>query len=376
MTRTVQVQGEHRVLHMAMELSGQSWKLGFCDGGPKMREKTVPAGAFTTLLSAVSWAKERLGLPQDCPVHSCYEAGRDGFWIHRELQTLGIDNVVIDPASVEVDRRARRKKTDRIDVRKLLGHLVRHERGEQVWSVVRIPSESEEDARRPHRELIRLKKERTAHRNRLRSLLALHGVKIRLTKGGLAELEQVRRDGGRELPPALHRELLRERDRLAQVESQIAEVEKSQLAEALSRGDAVGAKITALLMLAGIGQVGALMLVYELFGWRVFRNGREVGALLGATPTPFQSGGLSREQGISKAGIGRLRALMVELSWQWLRYQQRSALSQWFNRKFARGGPRLRRIGIVALARRLTIALWRYVEHGQLPEGAVLKPGF
>lgn len=376
MSQLVQEQGEHGILYMAMELSGKWWKLGFSDGGPRLREKNVPSGALDIVRSEIARAKEKLGLPEDVVVRSCYEAGRDGFWIHRALAELGVDNVIIDPASVDVDRRARRRKTDRIDLRKLLGNLIRHWRGEAVWSVVQVPSEEEEDDRRPQRELHRLKKERTGHRNRMRSLLVLHGVQVKLSKEVLSDLQSLCNGRGEALPEQLVAELQREHSRLALVEQQLAELEKAQLHAALGRGDEVGAKITALLMLRGIGQVGATELVYELFGWREFKNRRQLGGLLGLTPTPHQSGTLSREQGISKAGHPGLRALLVELSWQWLRYQPDSSLSRWFESKFGHSSGRMRRVGIVALARRLAIALWRYVEKGELPEGATLKPAF
>jgi transposase len=361
---------------MAIELSSKWWKLGFSAGEPRMREKNVPSGALNVLREEILRAKQRFGLSPDAEVKSCYEAGRDGFWIHRALSAEGIANVVVDPASIEVDRRARRRKTDRIDVRMLLGNLIRHCRGEKVWSVVRVPSAEAEDERRPHRELQRLKKERTAHRNRLRSLLALHGVRAKLTKAVLSDLSSLRNGVGELLPPLLLAELGREGSRLSMLEEQIAELEKSQLSRALTRGDEVGAKITALMMLRGVGQVGANELVHELFGWRVFRNRRQLGGLLGLTPTPYTSGETSRDQGISKAGRKTLRALLVELSWQWLRHQPHSALSRWFEKRFGHGGKRMRRVGIVALARRLAIGLWRYVEKDELPAGALLKPAF
>ena len=375
MTRTAQHEAEHKVLLMAMELSGTTWKLGFGDGGPKQREKNVPAGAIDVLMTAIEWAKQRFKLPSDVEVHSCYEAGRDGFWLHRELVKRGVHNRVIDPASVEVNRRARRRKTDRIDVGLLLRQLTLDWRGEGSWSVVRVPSEQEEDARRPHRELRRLKKERQGHASRIQALLALHGVQLKVGKKLPTELAHVRRNDGSELPPSLREELLREAERLAVVDKQLAAVEKEQLRQSLSRGDVVGAKLEALLRLRGIGQVGATVLVYELFGWRVFSNPRQLGSLVGLAPTPFQSGGMSREQGISKSGLGPVRALLVELAWQWLRHQPGSDISRWFKKKFAHGNGRQRRIGIVALARRLLVALWRYVEQEQLPKGALLKPG-
>jgi transposase len=292
------------------------------------------------------------------------------------LKALGITNRVVDSASIEVNRRHRRAKTDKLDVRKLLEMLVRAERGERgVWRVVSVPSVEEEDRRRLHRELERIKKEEKQHRTRIRSLLKLQGVRPPMNPQGrgwgayLASLEAV-------LPPRAWSELVRESERLALVKSQRRALEGEQQ-EALEQGaneDAVVQQILALALLRGIGRGSAWQLVMEFFGWRQFKNRRQVAGCAGLDPTPYDSGESRREQGISKAGSKRVRWLMVELAWSWLRYQPGSALSQWFQARFGGGGKRQRRIGIVALARRLLVALWRYVDHGVLPEGAELKP--
>ena len=309
-------------------------------------------------------------LQAQAKVHSCYEAGRDGWWLHRWLLEQGIDNIVVDSASIEVNRHARRAKTDRLDGDKLLAMLLRHRAGERVWSVLHEPTPEDEDARRTHRELARLTQERTAHTNRIGSLLVLHNLRPRIIIGG--------RDWGRwwnnhfeQVPPALRAEIERESARLALVKQQVKALEAARRQEL---ADGKQPQVAHLSRLRAIGPKGAWILVKELFGWRRFANRREVAGCLGLAPTPYASGDSQIEQGISKAGNKRARALLVELAWSWLRLQPDSALSQWFNRRFATGGKRMRRVGIVALARRLAIALWRYLEHGEIPNGAVLKP--
>jgi transposase len=302
-------------------------------------------------------------------VHSCYEAGRDGFWLHRWLIDQGVDNIVVDSASIEVNRRARRAKTDRLDGDKLLAMLLRYAAGERrVWSVVRVPTPEQEDARRVHRELGRLVQERTAHISRIRALLVLHNLRVKYVGGRLWQRWWT--GHARELPPRVRAEIERESKRLSLVQEQICTIEAEQR-------QAVGAntepQVAGLAQLRGIGVGSGWVLAKELFGWRHFRNRREVAGCLGLAPSPYASGESQTEQGISKAGNRRVRNLMVELAWSWLRYQPQSELSQWFNRRFAGGGKRMRRIGIVALARRLAIALWRYLQDGLIPQGAQLK---
>nr|WP_255217863.1 IS110 family transposase [Paraburkholderia mimosarum] len=315
-------------------------------------------------------AKARCHLSADAPVYSCYEAGRDGFWLHRWLTEQGIVNLVVDSASIEVNRRARRAKTDRLDSDKLLSMLMRYHAGEQrVWAVARIPTPEQEDDRRLHRELERLRHERTAHTNRIRSLLVLHNLRVRNIGGRVwsRSWAQLRES----VAPGLRAEIERECERLELVRKQVRLLQTQQ--EQQVRSGAHPA-MTVLTQLAGIGTGSAWKLVQELFGWRKFRNRRELAGCLGLTPTPFASGTTEIEQGISKAGNRRCRWLLVELAWSWLRLQPGSQLSHWFNKHFAGTGKRLRRIGIVALARRLAIALWRLLEHGEIPAGARLKP--
>jgi transposase len=368
------LQGQHTTivgrLYVAFELGDKSWKLSLGDGVRAPSRCTVVAGDTAAVLTAIAKAKARCHLGTDAPVRSCYEAGRDGFWLHRWLSGQGVANLVVDPASIEVNRRARRAKTDRLDSDKLLSMLMRYHAGERrVWAVARIPTPEQEDERRVHRELGRLRQERTAHSNRIRSLLVLHNLRVEHI-GGRAWARWWAQQAG-QLLPGLRAEIEREFERLSLVAGQIRTLEALQARQVRSGAQPA---IAVLSRLAGIGTGSAWTLVKELFGWRQFHNRREVAGCLGLAPTPYASGTSEVEQGISKAGNKRARWLMVELAWSWLRFQPASQLSQWFKERFAGGGKRVRRIGIVALARRLSIALWRYLEHGEIPLGATLKP--
>jgi transposase len=357
-------------LYMAFELGEKNWKLSLGDGARGPSRHTVAAGDTAALLEYMSKAKARCGLAPRARVRSCYEAGRDGFWLHRWLIAQGIDNIVVDSASIEVNRRARRAKTDRLDADKLLSMLIRYHADEpRVWSVVRVPTAEEEDARRAHRELGRLGHERTAHSNRIRALLVLNNLRVKYVGGRLWQRWWTSHAG--ELGPGVRAEIERESERLLLVKKQMDSIEAAQR-QAVAAG--TEPQVTGLAQLRGIGITSGWVLAKEVFGWRRFRNRREVAGCLGLTPSPYASGESETEQGISKAGNRRVRTLMVELAWSWLRYQPKSELSQWFNRRFASGGKRMRRIGIVALARRLAIALWRYLEDGLIPNGAQLKP--
>jgi len=357
-------------LYVAFELGDRSWKLSLGDGVRAPSRCTVAAGDTTAVLIAIAKAKARCHLAINCPVRSCYEAGRDGFWLHRWLSDQSIVNLVVDPASIEVNRRARRAKTDRLDSDKLLSMLMRYYGGERrVWAIARIPTPEQEDERRVHRELGRLRQERTAHSNRIGSLLVLHNLRVERI-GGRTWAQWWAQQAG-QLLPGLRAEIEREFERLSLVARQIRTLEAQQ--ERQVRSGAQPA-IAVLSRLAGIGTGSAWTLVKELFGWRQFHNRREVAGCLGLAPTPYASGTSEVEQGISKAGNKRARWLMVELAWSWLRFQPASQLSQWFNERFAGGGKRVRRIGIVALARRLSIALWRYLEQGELRLKATLTP--
>lgn len=362
------------VLYMAMELSLNKWCIAF-GKGIKMRQVILDSNDKQGLCSEIQKAKEKFGLPEDAKVVSCYEAGRDGFWIHRWLESCGIENIVIDSSSIKVDRKSRRAKTDRLDASRMLRQLILHIRGEEKLQIARVPSEVEEDRRRIHRERERLVKERTGHTNRIKSLLILFGIKFknRGYKSWETYLNSVKDWKDESLPTDQKSELLREAKRLELVESQLKELETLRLERIETSDEEVYKKVRQLKQLKGIGDIGSWVFIMEWFGWRKFNNRREVGAAAGLVGMPYDSGESQREQGISKAGNYRIRTLATELAWAWLRYQPNSELSRWFNERFNQG-KRSRRVGIIALARRLLIALWRYLETGQMPAGAELKP--
>ena len=364
------------LLYVALELGNSKWKLAFSDGS-EIRYATVEAGDLELLQEGLSRAKKHFGMVEDVRVVSCYEAGRDGFWLHRYLLSSGIENVVVDSASIEVDRRKRRRKTDRLDAGRLVRMLMRYHGGEErLWSVVRVPSFEDEDARHLHRELEGLKKERTRHRNRIRGILIQQGLRVTnpSKRKFVEELDSLRTWDDRELPVDMKGRLVREYQRLRMVDDQIKALEKEKT-QRLSNPDTVKLrKVAQLRSLYGIGTVSSWAFVMEFFGWSEFRNRREIAALAGLAPTPYDSGGVVREQGISKAGSTRIRTLAIEIAWAWLRFQPQSKLSRWYMERVAGGGSRMRRIGIVAMARRLLIDLWRYLEHGVIPEGARLRP--
>jgi transposase len=364
-----------RVLYVAFELSNTTWKLA-CSDGNKLRHVTVTAGDLAQVQRAIIGAKRHFDMGDGIKAVSCYEAGRDGFWLHRYLHSCGIDNVVVDSASLEVNRRLRRAKTDRVDAGKLLSMLIRYHGGEkQLWRVVRVPSREDEDARHLHRELEALKRERTRYRNRIHGILIQQGLRVRnpSTKKLVKELDLMRTWDGQELPAEMKMRLIRVHERLRMVEDQISCLVKEKT-QRLKAETAKMEQVAQLLRLPGIGPVSSWTFVMEFFGWRRFRNRREVAALAGLTPTPYDSGKRLREQGISKAGNRRVRTLAIEIAWTWLRFQPQSKLSRWFLERFAGGGSRMRRIGIVALARRLLIDLWRFLEYGVIPEGAQVRP--
>ena len=364
------------VLYMALELSNTKWKVLFQSGAGRRREQTVPARDMAKLLAEIAAAKARLGLEADARVVSCYEAGRDGFWLHRALRANGIENIVVDAASIEVSRRAKHQKTDRLDLYKLMSLLLRWAAGEKVWSVVRVPDEAAEDDRRLSRTLGDLKNERQRHRSRMQSLLITEGIAVGMVGGKHWEerVRALRRWDGKPLGPELVECLLREGERLAFVELQLKAL-KARREQLVATAPSKTAEVTRrLARLGAIAKESSFLFATEFFAWRTFANRREVGAALGLTGTPYNSGDSTREQGISKAGNARMRPMMVEISWFWLRYQPESELTKWFNDRFAKGGTRVRKIGIVALARKLAVALWHYLEHDVVPAGASLKP--
>ena len=362
-------------LFVAFELSEKTWKLGFTTGhGQKPRERSMPARDHERVLDEIAKAKHRLGLGETIPVVSCYEAGRDGFWLHRFLQGHGITNHVVDSSAIEVSRRRRRAKSDGLDVRKLLSMLMRYESGERhVWQVVKVPSVEAEDQRHLHRDLETLKRERASTTTRIKGLLSSQGIRLTSLNKLPEQLDALRLWDGSPMPPGLRRRVLRVYAHHQFLSEQIAEVEAERRAQLQTSSDASIEQVRQLMLLKGMGINGAWLLVMEFFGWRAFKNRREVGGLAGLTPTPYQSGESAREQGITKSGNRHVRWITTQLAWGWVRFQPDSALSVWFRERFSGGGKRLRRIGIVAVARKLLIALWRFLETGVLPEGAVLK---
>ncbi len=360
------------VLYMAMELSNSKWKLGFSNG-QRMRRKSIDARDRRRLVSEVNLAKHKLGLAPEAPVKVCFEAGRDGHWIYHWLSTEGYEVFEIDSSSIEAPRGRKHVKTDRVDVEKLLDLLLRYCLGfRQAFRVVRVPSEEAEADQRLHREDEYLLSQRLRVSNRMKGLLVTQGiVDVPLKRGFLRWLEKVQRWDGSHLSSALKIELRRLYGQYELMDGQMTEVAQAYQQE-LHSDTVMGDKRRRLERLKGVGPKTSRVLSAEVFSWRVFRNGKQVGGMSGLTPTPSQSGDVNREQGISKAGNRRVRRVMIELAWLWLQWQPDSALSQWFERRFAHGGKRMRRIGIVALARKLLIALWRYVEWGEIPKGAVL----
>jgi transposase len=373
MTADLQVQAYESgaVLYMALELSNAKWRLAFGDGS-RQRQVGIAAGAIGELREQLGKVKAKWSLPEDTRVVSCYEAGRDGFWLHRQLAELGIDNQVVDAASIEVSRRARRAKTDRLDAQALLEKLMRYAHGERrVWRVVRVPDPQWEDLRQLHRERGQLLKDRTRARNRLIGKLVAQGIRLQPDKGFVQRLEEVRLFDGQAVPPHLKAGLVREWERLQVVEGQLRTVE-GEIQTLIKDHDAL-AGVRALMALPGVGWVGAWTLVLEIFGWREIANRRQLASLVGLVPSPYNSGSMARDQGISKAGNRRVRALLIQLAWLWLRYQPQSKHSRWFQERFGAGSKRQRRIGIVGLARRLVVDLWRFLESGLVPEGGRVK---
>jgi transposase len=366
------------ILHCALELSKKSWLLAIQFPDREQPSLYPIEGGNTEKLMAKlivardCWAKTSGALPV---ITLCYEVGYDAFWLARFLKARGIECLVIDPGSLQVNRRGRRVKTDRVDVKMLLRTLIAWCRGERhVWSLVRIPGVDEEDLRRSHRERSRLVRERTAHINRIKGLLfaqGIRGVNVKSKYKTLAVDQLVTGDGHR-LLPRLAGEIAREIQRLAMVQEQIAEIERER-DTAPTPCEATERKRHLLLQLKSIGPAISALLSREVY-YRQFANRRQVGSFLGLTPSPYSSGEEERCQGISRAGSGHVRAIMIKAAWLWIRHQPKSALSRWFVERTAGQSTRLRKIMIVAVARKLAIALWRYVEHGLVPQGAILNP--
>lgn len=370
---------EHATVYLAFELSKAKWKLGvLLPGSQRLSRYTIGGGDLVALAARLADMRKKAAAGgRPVRVLSCYEAGLDGHWLHRWLAGQRVVNHEIDPSSIEVNRRARRIKTDRIDLEKLMRAFLAYLRGEpRVCSIVHVPTVEDEDRKRRTRERERLLKERTAHTNRIKGLL--HGQGIRdvkpLDRSFIENLAGLRTGDGRPLPARLKEEIAREHERLRLTVRQIGEIEAKSHAELrAAQPGSPEARIMQLIDLKSIGPVGGQGLVNEVF-YRDFDNRRQVGSYFGLTGTPYDSGQRSREQGISKAGNRRARELAVELAWLWTVHQPDSALTRWFRERVGDLKGRIRRIAIVALARKLMVALWRYLTTGVIPVGAVLRP--
>jgi len=371
--------GHCGTVFVSIELSQSKWLVTLhSPDRDKISRQTVKGGDHVALLALIERICDRVErkLGDRPQVVSCYEAGYDGFWLHRLLLAAGITNYVFDPASIAVEQRHRRAKTDRIDGEVLLRTLMAYLRGEpRVVRIVRVPTEAEEDARRATRERDRLVKERTAHGNRIKALLRQKGMAIGKPCRGdwLSWLEEQRDWQGKSLPAAAFAEVKHEHERLMVVCRQIADLERA-MAEADRAAAAAGTvnNRVQLRRVKSLGPVFSAALSSEVF-YKDFRRGREVASYFGLAPSPWQSGGTNREQGISKAGNPRARQKAIELAWLWIRHQPESALTEWYRARTANASKRIKRIAIVALARKLVVALWRYLTTGLIPEGALVR---
>jgi transposase len=366
-------------IFVSMELSRSTWLITSLSpgGGEKMSKHSVPAGDVCTLLTRFSVLKQKAfaRTGKSFPIIVIQEAGLDGFWIHRVLQNEGIESHVVDPASIATSRRRRRAKTDRIDGEALLRTLLAYKRGEpRVCAMVKAPSPDEEDRRRLCRERKVLIAERVKHVNRIKGLLFSQGVSgyEPLRRDRRRRLDELRTGDGRPLPMHLKVQISRELDRLELLLEQIKAVEAERDALLAAQQVAAPGPVAMLLDIKGVGpEFAAILWLEGLF--RHFDNRRQIASYAGLAPTAWQSGSVDREQGVSKTGNPRLRTTLIQLAWLWLRHQPQSALALWFEERVRRNGGRLKKTTIVALARKLLVALWKYVTAGVVIEGAVMK---
>jgi transposase len=374
------IAGHSGTIFVAIELSRKDWLVTLhSPDRDRLSHHKVGVGDHEGLLALLDRVCERAAraLGSAPRVTSCYEAGYDGFWLHRRLQARGIESYVFDPASIAVEQRSRRAKSDRIDGEQLVRTLMAYCRGEpRVVRIVRVPSADQEDARRATRERDRLVGEQTQHTNRLKALLRLCGIAVGnpRRRDWLKWLAEQRDWQGQPVPPQMLAEIEREHARLMLVREQIAALEKpSAPAQTTPAAVEIGRRQEMLFRLKTLGPTFTPALTHEVF-YKDFTNGRQVGSYFGLAPSPWKSGGTDREQGISKAGNPRARQKAIELAWLWVRHQPDSALTQWFRERTAKASKRIKRIAIVALARKLMVALWRFITTGLVPTGAKLKP--
>jgi transposase len=365
-------------IYIAVELSLSSWLVAVrLPGTDKARLHRIDGGNATALLTLIKDIQTRAAtkLGRTAEIACCFEAGRDGFWLHRLLTTHGVDAYVLEPTSVLVNRRARRAKTDRLDAEGMLRVLATWLGGDhQVCSMVRVPTPEEEDAKRPHREREHLVQERLRIENRIEALLFTQGIRGRPSlRSWERDMAEMRTGDGRMLSPLMQAEINRLRRRLVLTLELIREMEAERTeALAATTNNTLTQKITALQRIRGIGANFSAVLVREVL-YRSFANRRQLASYVGITPMPYQSGGMDRDRSISRAGNARARTTLIQVAWLWLRYQPGSALAKWFRERVGTMQGRTRRIAIVAMARKLLIALWRYVETGVMPEGVELS---
>lgn len=367
-----------RALYIAFDMGKEAWQFACGDGGKFRREgkfdRTDVEQGKRALLAEVCKAKQHFGLPTEATVHAMYEAGRDGFWFARWLNDAGIACLVVDPCCILVDRRAKRRKNDAIDARALLDLLVRHVTGDREVNIVPVPPPEAEDARELGRLLHRLGRVRRSLACRVQSVLWTRGIDVLYRTGLQAELGTMHSGDGRPLDHIVRLEVEMLCGQIEHIDRDLAKLERERVAQVEKPATSAQKQAHQLEQLVGIGPIGAWTLAHELFSWREFRNAKALGAYLGLAPTPFCSGQMNRDQGISKVGPSKLRSLMVQLGWAWLRYQPESDIAKWFAERFGATAKRSRRIGIIAVARKLVIALWRYATQGVVPAGAALKP--
>lgn len=364
------------VVYLAIELSASSWVVACRQPmNEKIKMHRMEAGDCEALLALISDQRRKAvaALGVDVIVASCFEAGRDGFWLHRLLLAHGVINHVVEPTSILVTRRARRAKTDRLDAQGLLRVLAATFTGDHdACRVVNVPSVADEDAKRPHREREYLVQERVRIENRIAALLATQGVSKRPSlRSWEADLNALQTGDGRSIPPLLKAELNRLRRRLVVTLDMIREIETERQQALEVQNDDASQTIGALCKIRGIGDNFAAVLTREIL-YRSFQNRRQLASYLGLAPTPFQSGGMDRDRRINRAGNSRARKTLIQLAWLWLRYQPESGLAQWFRQRVGALQGRTRRIAIVAMARKLLIAIWRFAALGIVPEGAIV----
>jgi transposase len=375
----IAIRTDLHAVFISLELSRSTWVITSLSpgAGEKMSKHSIPAGNFAGLLGRFAdlQQKARARTEQRFPVITIQEAGLDGFWIHRRLEKEGIESWVVDPASILTSRRRRRAKTDKIDGETLVRTLLAYKRGEpRICAMVKVPSPEEEDRRRICRERKTLTVERVQHANRIKGLLFAQGIYDYepLHRNRRTRLEELETGDGRPLPAYLKGLIIRELDRIEIILAQLKVVESERDAMLKPVDEHTPTPASMLAQLKGIGPEFAAILWSEGL-YRHFDNRRQIAAYAGLAPTPWQSGSVAHEQGVSKAGNSRLRSTMVELAWLWVRHQPDSALSLWFKERVQSNGGRGKKTTIVALARKLLVAFWKYAVHGVVIEGAKIK---